>query len=252
MYAHLSVTARIDRAEAALEVENLHALHVYYHGMGHHREELEDLWLQDGISWTHNYGTWFREKFFQNYVEGQEAESRETYAQLLEKYPEVKEHEWGWRAMNGQPIHAICSPIIEVAEDAQSAKGLWYTPAGAFTNIDPSGKKFGMWMWERYGGDFVKTEAGWRYQNLRIGCDISGIADQMDPFAERKGPPDAEQHEAGGPEAEDMNENPHGGESDLPGTHKEYSPTTLPQNDPFVPYPYKTYSEVEKYLEVGK
>lgn len=230
---------KVNRAEAAIAVENLHSRHVYHHAMGHHREEYEDLWSKkENIAWAHNYGTWYRERFYNNYVEGQEAESREEYDKVVAAGVDMKDQDY--RRAPSYPIHFVTTPLIEVAEDGQSAKGLWYTPGCAFSNIP--GFKLGMWMFERYGADFILEDGEWKYKGLRIGMDIGGPIDHgfdvFDPTPH--GPPPSEDGEEQGFRDD---------EADAPGVHKNYSVTQVPQNDPRLPEPYKTAGETFRYIE---
>ena len=219
MARKLTLQEKIARAEAAIAVEKLHANHVYCHAMGHHREELETLWSKkENIAWGHNYGTWYKEKFFKNYVEGQEEESRETYETYQKEGLDVPAERY--RAAVSYPMHFVTTPLIEVAADGQTAKGLWYTPGCAFNNVP--GHKMGMWMFERYGGDFVLEDGEWKYRALRIGMDLGGPIDAMDPFAPPRRPAPEEGEDEGFREDE----------MDEPGIHQPYSVTQLPQNDP--------------------
>jgi hypothetical protein len=59
-------------------------------------------------------------------------------------------------------MHTLTTPIIEVAGDGKTAKGMWYSP-GQVTEVGQDGKPMAMWMWEKYGADF---ERRWQVETL--------------------------------------------------------------------------------------
>ncbi len=66
-------------------------------------------------------------------------------------------------------IHALTSPIIQVAEDGQTAKGTWISP-GAETRIrDEDGELISVWIWGKYEVDFIKNMDGeWKFWHFKI------------------------------------------------------------------------------------
>ena len=52
--------------------------------------------------------------------------------------------------------HDITTPVIEVAKDGKTAKGLFFSP-GFLNRWDDTGKLFACWIWVKYGCDFVKN-----------------------------------------------------------------------------------------------
>lgn len=62
-------------------------------------------------------------------------------------------------------IHDVCTPVIEIAEDCQTAKAVWLSP-GLATAHGPQGKK-GLWAWLRYGCDFICEDGQWRIWHMR-------------------------------------------------------------------------------------
>ena len=59
------------------------------------------------------------------------------------------------------------SPVIEVAGDGQTAKGLWYSP-GINTGRDQDGKLVAEWFFEKRALDFVKEDGKWKFWHLHI------------------------------------------------------------------------------------
>jgi len=134
-------------------------------------------------------------------------------------------------------MRTLTTPIIEIAGDGKTAKGLWYSIGQSVRgSIDESGKiSVGTgWMWEKYGVDFVKENGKWKIWHL------INLMDQ--------GPVDSSQASGqGGP----------GGQG-APGGQQEskfkkapesfhWSPTAVLKIDPKFPDPYYTFSETFAY-----
>jgi SnoaL-like domain len=59
--------------------------------------------------------------------------------------------------------HHLTTPIIEVAEDGQTAKGVWMSPGHETV---PGLLPGGHWVWGRYAIDFVKEKGEWKIWHL--------------------------------------------------------------------------------------
>lgn len=57
-------------------------------------------------------------------------------------------------------IPDMCTPIVEVAADGKTAKGLWNSPGLEAHSAGGQGK--GWWTWSKFAIDFLKTEDGWK------------------------------------------------------------------------------------------
>ena len=160
--------------------------------------------------------------------------------------------------------HLTTSPVIEVAEDGKSAKGLWYTPGFINSHASANGKIRSQALWERYGGDFVLEDGRWLYKNLRVCPDIGGnVGGGGFAYRVRMAPP---------PEMlKKMEQEMGGGASDIPGMmpkkpgaspaaqamvapatpgplFEDWTKFTVPQPVP-IPEPYQTDSEVWHYCD---
>lgn len=241
--SELTLSQRIARAEAAIECDKIMSRHCYYHAAGIQREEIEEFWTKrEDCTWAHNFGQMnTRTNYIECYADNQEENVARLYEELEPVYPEVakvKDH----RALVEVAMHLLASPIIEVAEDGESAKGLWYTPGCIFSTLNPQKAKEGSWIWERYGADFIIEDGEWVYLNLKVCCDIAGPIDKENwPLAGGFGPPPpSDDEDAGGP--------PPGPVVGIPGPlHYNLSETQLPQSEPYIPEPYRTFSETYSY-----
>lgn len=64
-------------------------------------------------------------------------------------------------------VHTLASPIVQVADDLETAKGLWMSP-GFETAVGPDGKPFCGWTWGEYGCDFKKINGVWKIWHLHF------------------------------------------------------------------------------------
>ncbi len=62
-------------------------------------------------------------------------------------------------------VHTLATPIIEVAGDCQTARGIWASP-GQETQISPTGPQ-SFWCWGSYSADFVRENEKWKIWHLK-------------------------------------------------------------------------------------
>jgi hypothetical protein len=82
-----------------------------------------------------------------------ELDVRITAAQRIEGPAALRRYLAVRRA--GRP-RLLLAPVIEIAGDGQTARGVWESPAVV-----------GGSAWQRYGVDFIRTNAGWKIWHLR-------------------------------------------------------------------------------------
>lgn len=61
-------------------------------------------------------------------------------------------------------MHAMLSPVIEVAGDGKTAKGVW----DSFGPQIGGESDVGSWMWIKYAVDFIKEDGEWKIWHLQI------------------------------------------------------------------------------------
>ncbi len=61
-------------------------------------------------------------------------------------------------------LHSMLTPIIEVAEDGKTAKGVWdsWGPGVRDGNSD------NIWGWVKYGVDFIKEDGEWKIWHMQV------------------------------------------------------------------------------------
>ena len=173
--AGLSITQRIARVKGAMACENVMAKHVFYHSGGMHREEMDEVWSKGpDTTMTNTNGTlvgW--ETIFENYVVKAEEYARQLQKELSEIYPEVMEAP-DYRTIPSYANHYTTSPIIEVSEDGQTAKGFFYTPGFVANWVTRDGKIHEEAVYGRFGIDYVLEDGTWVIKHFRFCPDMTG------------------------------------------------------------------------------
>lgn len=237
-----------DRAMATIEVQNCYSKHAYYHAIGAHCEELADIWVKEDGEYAKT-AHWIRmgslleegiDLIKEHYCIVNEESKKEKLEMVNKYFPEVENVPENLGIGYGYTIHTQTTPIIEIADDGRTAKGIWYSP-GIGTNIDMvDGKPMisGSWFFEKYAVDFVKEDGEWKIWHLINVMDPTPSSWGMDPLA--KGP------QGGGP-APGSGDNSEEGLKPVDDPYESWSPTTKSKIYPRFPEPYSTFSETFSY-----
>lgn len=60
------------------------------------------------------------------------------------------------------PVHALTTPVIEVAQDGKTARAVWISPGfESHPDEDNPGKAGCNWAWMKYGTDFICEDGVW-------------------------------------------------------------------------------------------
>lgn len=128
-------------------------------------------------------------------------------------------------------IHAPICPVIEIAGDGKTAKGVWIGIGLLGEKNRETGEPEGIWEWDKYGVDFIKEDGKWKIWHHHIYRLLHGWkvdkkwADQFrSPEVFRTSNPD-------GPAIDD---NP-------------YTPDTVQKLVPEPPEPYETWADTTPY-----
>jgi hypothetical protein len=221
------------------EVQNCFSKHAYYHAFGFHRAEMEDIWVKKNgayaktVRWTNN-GLVGYDAIWKFYVTDKESTLKKNLEDISKLYPEIKNVPENLGAGGEWAIHDQSTPIIEVAGDGKTAKGIWYTSGlrNSVVIINGKAEVNGGWFFERYAVDFVKEDGKWKiwhFQNLG------------DP-----GPPGWGAEQPSGQTVTQETAQATGRErpTDIPAG---WSPNTVPKLYPKFPEPYYTFSETFSY-----
>ena len=178
MKEHLSLSQRIHNADGSQQVENLKAIHAYSHGRNWPIEEWGYIWdTSEDTSWAHGFGRWRGyDKVWDNSVAAWDVSTYSTYMQTWKVWPDTVGMDP--RALNFAAVHNLSSDVIEVADDGKSARGAYLTPGTIFEQRRPNGLRRDIYMWERYGADFVCDDKGrWKYLHEQVCPDFQGSMD---------------------------------------------------------------------------
>lgn len=245
MKNHLSLSRRIKNAAASQAVENVKARHSYLHARADSTGEWGTIWSKsDDCSWAHAFGRMrgFKSVWYGS-VTRYDAMAMQNWLQIYDTYPEVG-------GMDPRPlfecsVHTLLTDIIEVADDGETARGMFITPGVIHSVLNPDRKRYCMVLWERYGSDFVCEDGAWKYLHEQVCPDIFGTLDNIDwahadyerlTTPKRDEPP--QEVTLGSPPVED------------PGPlHKPYSVVQPPQNTVPWPIPYRTLDNDNTYTK---
>jgi len=216
-----SLKHQIERLQAVNEIQNLMSKNSFLAWAGMHEEQL-DLFARKTPG-----------------VRG-EFETRGVYEGIegLRKIL-VNEHQKieGDR-VGVMTVGLLTTPIIEVAGDGKTAKGVWFSP-GIVTAPSPEGKVQAGWRWGRPAVDFVKEDGHWKIWHYHgFGMFMTSYekswAETALAAANRPRRP--------------MPPMPDDTKPDRPNTYRwEYSPTNKTENIPIPPEPYETFDEKTAY-----
>ncbi len=206
-----SLEERIQRVEDLHEIQNLMSRYEYLHTAGLH-EETAELFAKKTPGVRAELPSW-------GVYEGTEGIKR--------MFADVHKFVEGDRlgVLNVLPL---TTPLIEVAGDGKTAKGLWISPGIETMKVE--GKLQAFWAWPKYAVDFVKEDGKWKFWHMHIYVIIHTPYDQSWVESARDDMPF-------GPIPKEL-------EADRPVTyHWMYNPKIVTENVPKPPEPYETFDE---------
>jgi hypothetical protein len=243
-----------ETAKAALkgadiaECNNLMSLHSWYHAAMQNDVELEKIWSKrPDVIWAQTSGYWKGMDHIKQYY-GKKAT------------PDVTEGGFVW--------HTVSTPVVEIAGDRQTAKGVYYT-IGVGGKQSKDGKNNAGWMWEKYGVDFVREDGKWKIWHLKVYTDWSAPLGGTigDPGGMGPAPSNAKDQKNGkkqGPERVGATETKTQKDAAAAAAQQQpnwdgyyktpypaWAPGVSPQLIPRPPEPYKTFSETWSYTDDG-
>jgi len=236
------------------EINNLMSLHSWYHAADMNDVEIKELWStkRDDIVFAQQTGAMVgRKSIMAQY--GKTVTRESTAGKLI------------W--------HTVTTPVVEVARDRKTAKGVWYTP-GVVGGFDSQFR----WMWEKYGVDFVREDGVWKIWHMHVYTDamwpLNGTITDSSSNSPAVGATETAQGGApggapagGAPAGGAPGGAPAGGApGGAPGgaqggdsgnitwkkPYEEVSPTRKTTLVPRPPVPYNTWSETWSYVDDGE
>jgi hypothetical protein len=236
----------ISDAERAVDIQavaNIMGRHAYYHGAGKNCEELDAIWAKHPPTvntFTNPSGAWTGDHIRSSYCEANLDTERKALVEVRKQYPEVPDSDASLAAGEFL-IHTLTTPIIEIAGDGKTAKGMWYSPGiGLGATDGKEGKPGGIFFYEKYGVDFIKEDGQWKIWHIQMFYDYTGtlehgVADVPVKLNVKK---EAGEMQAVDPRMKQDKTNPN--------PYQEWSPTRIPVMVP-TPAPYYMFSETFSY-----
>jgi hypothetical protein len=236
-----SLQRAVQRQQDVVQIQNLMSRRSFYHAAGRQAEELELYAHRPDISFGQNQG-------FRVGLENIAAGYRERYAKVRELelarisrlYPAIKDLPENIGVGMFQE-HTITTPIIEVAGDGKTAKGMFYTP-GAVAGVTADGTLGASWIWEKYAVDFIREDGKWKFWHILVVTDI------VVPWGQGSAPKmsdESQQGVQGVPnDAELVPRVPRTVTRDV---YRPLSPSTVPRLFPPLPEPYQAFAETFSY-----
>ena len=219
-YTKEQLASRIANLRSIENVMSKYAFLTYYKRFD---EAVKNFWCQSALEPTlttndkkiTGYSAIYRE-----IVEKGEEDTRTDNEVMRNLFPELADKKdseiWG---IGTAMVHTISTPVIELAEDEKTAKGMFYS-MGACTEIDHEKGPKAYWVWEKYAVDFVKEEDGWKIWHMVIMTDFKTPVGQN--WASVNLAPTGSYYSA-------------------------YTPEITPQEGVPVPQPYNTFAETFSY-----
>lgn len=226
---------RLQRAQDYAEIQNVFALHEYYHNTPTEEVEMIFAKKQKDVSFAQNWGVWVGLESVKNYYRNDSKEEMQKRLDAIRKWHPDIPNDIKYARAGHMGFHMLTTPIIEVAEDRETAKGMWYTPGFMTVFDEKTGKWNAMWMYEKYAVDFIREDGKWKIWHFSVYMDFSCPYDKSWVEASE------EQSRAGSPLPTPQVK------PDLPPPgYTTYSTRGLWQM-PRPPEPYRTFSETFSY-----
>ncbi|KAK1997181.1 hypothetical protein LX36DRAFT_749906 [Colletotrichum falcatum] len=233
-----------ERAQARVTIENIFSKYMHLHN-AFRDEEIKPLWVKRGTEGIH---------------------AQYTNVGVYTDYDSVMKYHSGRPSPVGKLIlHMTNTPVIEVAEDGQTAKGFWLMnglesgmanpnnvgamPENLYEPVEKNvqGKRvWAHWVWCQYALDFLKQEGEWKICHFRcIEVARAPYSENWISFAEKNRFAFDKDLAYFGDDGKAV----FMPQTDFPATNKSdiYSPHRVQKLAVKLPEPYKTFTDVEEY-----
>jgi hypothetical protein len=244
-----------ERADARWEVQNVMSKHAYYKQINQHCEELEDIWVKENgpydktATWTSKYGVEVGlAQIKLNYCTACVEDMKKKLEEVSKINPSIKNTPENVGIGYMYFMHTNLTPVIEIAGDGKTAKGIWYSIGLSVTPIfETTGKTTVRTVWqpEKYAVDFVKEDGKWKIWHF-----INLFEPAMEEGNREFNTEMAKNHGSMGvlPGEQPLTGMGivHYVTKKVPGLYT-WNPTTVPQIFPKFPEPYYTFSETFSY-----
>lgn len=231
---------QLQRVKDAQEIQNVFSLHEYYHNAARHADEMDAIWAKDqpdlameeAVLDGRYAGPEAVRRYYVDFFKSFDKANLEAVRRI---YPEVEVAADATLPFGVQLMHTLTTPVIEVAEDRETAKAVWISPG--LVTAPAGGRLQGFWHWDRYAIDFIREGGAWKIWHFWVGKEFSTPYERswVDDFFEAPGIKLQDVPGFPKPNAPSMT------------TYRGYSPFEPPRLIPRPPEPYRTFSETFSY-----
>ncbi len=162
----------LERWEDVHEIENMMGRRAFFDLLVRDQQVFEEMWSHQDPCLGLNNGYYKGYDAVAGYFKG----LHDLYLRRAELAKTAYPDELGGKAaedligVGGLHFDNLTTPVIELAEDRQTAKGLWYMLGGQ-VDFGVSGRETEM-CWGRIGVDFIKEDGAWKIWHMVIALDI--------------------------------------------------------------------------------
>ena len=280
MNRNLPFEQRIHNVLAGQKVEELKARHAYLHAMGYGREEYGTFWLRsDNSTFGHTFGRMmgFKELVPAHFDDPLEPRSMDLDpddrlhrpggmgmdgmppdspfgsaagrkkrtdrpTKLADIFGEFGLYGHNQKGTFSAGAHVLASPVIEIANDGETARSFYLTPGTMMGVVGNGGGRNGAWLWERYGSEFVYKDNRWWWFHEQVCPDLADQYDDHNWAHDRY-----QKYVDGTLVVGNCSGAPVSGASDIRQAHNDISIIQTVQDTVPCPEPYDTLDEEHTY-----
>jgi hypothetical protein len=139
-----------ERLQAVVEIQNVMSRYEYFH-TADMQEETVALWAKNAPDIRANVPSFGLYRGYEGV--------RRLYVGAHQSFGEEAR-------VGMMHMHALTTPVIEVAGDGKTARAVWISPGHETAGFD--GKMHAFWAWLKYGVDFIKEDGKWKFWHLEV------------------------------------------------------------------------------------
>lgn len=231
---------RAQRAADYQDVVNAYTAHAYYYRGQMQPEEMDIFWVRNRHDVTYNI--YAGREALNNYYLESTSEFKSTKIRMFHDwYPEYplenKRENYG---VGDLVLMHQTTPYVEIAGNGQTAQGYW-RDSGLTAELQGDGMPAGMiGVNTGCGGDLMKEDGRWKIWHFIAGVSAEGGVDLPLNFKYLLPHEAAPNHDIG---------MKLGGNVELQMKGSQFSPVSIPRNEPELPLPYDTWDDSRSYVK---
>lgn len=169
----------MDRWEDQRDIKNLMGIYANYIILNKDADVVADLWSQRGdLCYGVNDGWYAGREAVAGYYRAVRERNELVARCLQEKFPQeiggkTADEIFGIGTFR---VYPVSCPVIEIARDGETAKGLWYCQ-GSHAEVLGCGPT-SMWSWGYYAADFIREGDAWKIWHLQFTNDVDARCGQ--------------------------------------------------------------------------